>query len=59
MVYKQNQDLKTNQLNSVEKMWTLHNVMITAQKAGVTLQAATEIQNKVIGAYREVMRMQI
>lgn len=32
---------------------------VTAQKAGVTLQAATEIQNKVIEAYREVMRMQI
>ena len=51
-------DLKTNQLIRGEDV-DLHNVMITAQKAGVTLQAATEIQNKVIEAYREVMRMQI
>nr|WP_236782477.1 flagellar hook-basal body complex protein FliE [Allobacillus saliphilus] len=51
-------DVKTNQLIRGEDV-DLHDVMITAQKAGVTLQAATEIQNKVIEAYREVMRMQI
>ncbi|TSJ67278.1 flagellar hook-basal body complex protein FliE [Allobacillus salarius] len=51
-------DIKTNQLVRGEDV-DLHDVMITAQKAGVTLQAATEIQNKVIEAYREVMRMQI
>ncbi|WP_027963183.1 flagellar hook-basal body complex protein FliE [Halalkalibacillus halophilus] len=37
----------------------LHDVMITSQKASVTLQTASEIQNKAIEAYREVMRMQI
>nr|WP_245746089.1 flagellar hook-basal body complex protein FliE [Evansella caseinilytica] len=37
----------------------LHDVMITAQKASVTLQTTVEIRNKVIEAYQEVMRMQV
>ncbi|MFG6115123.1 flagellar hook-basal body complex protein FliE [Halobacillus sp. MO56] len=37
----------------------LHDVMITAQKASVTLQTSVEVQNKVIDAYREIMRMQV
>ncbi|WP_039041917.1 flagellar hook-basal body complex protein FliE [Sporosarcina sp. ZBG7A] len=37
----------------------LHNVMITAQKASVALNATMEIRNKVIEAYQEVMRMPV
>ncbi|WP_409293280.1 flagellar hook-basal body complex protein FliE [Peribacillus sp. SCS-37] len=37
----------------------LHQVMIASQKAGVTLQAAMEVRNKVVEAYQEVMRMQV
>ncbi|RDW17839.1 flagellar hook-basal body complex protein FliE [Oceanobacillus chungangensis] len=37
----------------------LHNVMITAQKASITLEATVQIQKKVIDAYNEVMRMQV
>jgi flagellar hook-basal body complex protein FliE len=37
----------------------LHDVMITAQKASITLQTAVEVQRKVIDAYNEVMRMQV
>ncbi|MFC4557112.1 flagellar hook-basal body complex protein FliE [Virgibacillus kekensis] len=37
----------------------LHNVMITAQKASVTLETSVQIQRKVIDAYNEIMRMQI
>ncbi|MDC3416399.1 flagellar hook-basal body complex protein FliE [Aquibacillus salsiterrae] len=37
----------------------LHDVMITAQKASITLQTAVEMQKKVIDAYNEVMRMQV
>ncbi|GAA0461218.1 flagellar hook-basal body complex protein FliE [Alkalibacillus silvisoli] len=37
----------------------LHNVMISAEKASVTLQTATEIQNKAIEAYQKIMRMQL
>lgn|SRR5690554_2352197 len=35
----------------------LHDVMIAAEKASVTLQVSLEIRNKVIEAYQEVMRM--
>lgn len=41
------------------KIDNLHDVMIAAQKASITLQATVEIQNKAIEAYKEVMRMQI
>lgn len=37
----------------------LHQVMITSQKASITLQAALEIRNKVVEAYQETMRMQV
>jgi flagellar hook-basal body complex protein FliE len=37
----------------------LHQVMITAEKASVTLQTTLEIRNKIVEAYQEVMRMQI
>ena len=37
----------------------LHNVMLAAQKASLTLQLALQIKNKVTDAYSEIMRMQI
>ncbi|WP_100010963.1 flagellar hook-basal body complex protein FliE [Lentibacillus sediminis] len=37
----------------------LHDVMIASQKSSVTLEAAVQIQKKVIDAYNEVMRMSI
>ncbi|SDQ60789.1 flagellar hook-basal body complex protein FliE [Virgibacillus subterraneus] len=37
----------------------LHNVMITAQKASITLETSVQVQRKVIDAYKEIMRMQI
>lgn len=37
----------------------LHEVMIAAQKATITLNAAIEIRNKAVEAYQEMMRMQI
>ncbi|HIS29259.1 MAG TPA: flagellar hook-basal body complex protein FliE [Candidatus Avamphibacillus intestinigallinarum] len=37
----------------------LHNVMIAAQKASITLETGVQIQKKAIDAYNEVMRMQI
>lgn len=42
--------------NNVED---LHEVMITAQKASITIEAAVQIQQKVIDAYNEMMRMQV
>ncbi|WP_245807725.1 flagellar hook-basal body complex protein FliE [Halobacillus massiliensis] len=37
----------------------LHNVMIASEKAGVTLQTTVEIRNKLIDAYKEIMRIQV
>lgn len=37
----------------------LHDVMITAQKASITMQTALEIRNKAVEAYQEMMRMQV
>lgn len=37
----------------------LHDVMITAQKASITLETSVQVQRKVIDAYNEIMRMQI
>lgn len=37
----------------------LHEAMIAAQKADVALQLTMQIRNKVLDAYREIMRMQI
>ncbi|MGM7701167.1 flagellar hook-basal body complex protein FliE [Pseudalkalibacillus sp. Hm43] len=51
-------DVETEKLIS-GKTDNLHNVMITAEKASVTLQTAVEVRNKAIEAYQEVMRMQV
>lgn len=37
----------------------LHNVMVSAQKASITIEAAVQIQQKVIDAYNEMVRMQV
>ncbi|MFN2746223.1 MULTISPECIES: flagellar hook-basal body complex protein FliE [Bacillus] len=37
----------------------LDEVMVAAQKANVTLTAATEFRNKAVEAYQEIMRMQV
>lgn len=37
----------------------LHDVMITAQKANITVETAVQIQQKAIDIYNEMMRMQV
>jgi len=51
-------DIKTQMLASGKDI-SLHEVMISAQKASITIDATVQIQQKVIDAYNEVMRMQI
>nr|WP_245937430.1 flagellar hook-basal body complex protein FliE [Saliterribacillus persicus] len=51
-------DKKTNALANGE-IDDLHDVMITSQKASVALQTGVQVQNKVITAYNEIMRMQV
>ena len=36
----------------------IHDVMIASQKAELSLSFAVEIRNKVLAAYKEIMRMQ-
>ena len=48
----------------VEKLLTgeikdVHDVMIAVEKAGTSFELMMELRNKMIDAYREVMRMQI
>ena len=51
-------DTLTNQLINGEDV-ELHEVMIAAQKATISLNATMQIRNKVIEAYQETMRMSI
>lgn len=41
------------------KFDNLHDVMITAQKASITVETAVQVQQKVIDIYNEMMRMQV
>ena len=51
-------DVLTNKLINGEDV-ELHEVMIGAQKASITLNATIEIRNKAVEAYQEMMRMSI
>lgn len=51
-------ELKTEALTKGE-IDKLHEVMIAAQKASITIETTVQIQRKVIDAYNEVMRMQV
>lgn len=50
---------KMTQALAAGKTDDLHNVMITAQKASITLETTVKFQQKAIDAYNEIMRMQI
>lgn len=49
-------DLQTERLVTGQPV-DLHNVMITAQKATIALNATIEVRNKVVEAYQEISRM--
>lgn len=51
-------DVATEKLARGENI-ELHNVMIAAQKASISLQLSMEVRNKVIESYQEIMRMQV
>lgn len=51
-------DKKTEALVSGD-IEDLHEVMIAAQKASITVEATVQVQKKVIDAYNEIMRMQV
>ncbi len=49
-------DVQTKRLVTGQNV-DLHDVMLTAQKATVALNATIEIRNKVVEAYQEISRM--
>jgi len=49
-------DVQTERLVTGQPV-DLHNVMITAQKATVALNATIEVRNKIVEAYQEISRM--
>jgi flagellar hook-basal body complex protein FliE len=51
-------DKLTNKLITGEEQ-DIHQVMIASQKASLSLQLTTQVRNKVVEAYQEVMRMQV
>lgn len=53
-----NSDQKTKAL-AMGEIDNLHEVMIAAQKASITLETTVQVQKKVIDAYNEIMRMQV
>lgn len=57
-----NQEHESNvktELLATGKIDDLHDVMITAQKASITVETAVQVQQKVIDIYNEMMRMQV
>lgn len=55
----QNESDKMTEALAAGKTQDLHQVMITAQKSSIALETTVQVQQKVIDAYNEVMRMQI
>lgn len=51
-------DLMTQKLIMGENV-ELHEVMIAAQKASISLNATMEVRNKVVEAYQEIIRMPV
>lgn len=47
------QELATGQTHSI------HDVMLAAEKADVSLRLMTQVRNKIIEAYQEIMKMQV
>ncbi|WP_026893856.1 flagellar hook-basal body complex protein FliE [Clostridiisalibacter paucivorans] len=50
---------KYKEMMAVGKVDNIHEVMIASEKASIALQLTTSIRNKVVDAYKEIMRMQI
>ena len=50
---------KQDTLFAVGQVDNIHEVMIAAQKAEIALQFTLEIKNKIMDAYREIMRLQV
>jgi flagellar hook-basal body complex protein FliE len=57
-------DLQTQADNKIKNMMTgeskeLHEVMLAVEKANISFQFLTQVRNKAVEAYQEIMRMQV
>ena len=50
---------KTVQDIALDKNISIHEAMISMQKAQLTLQFTVEVRNKILESYQELMRMQL
>lgn len=41
------------------RLSNIHDVLISAEKAAMSLRLTLEVRNKIVDAYREIMRMQL
>lgn len=51
-------DVKMQEL-STGKTHNIHDVMLTTEKADISLRLMTQVRNKIIEAYQEIMKMQV
>lgn len=49
---------EVNNLLAIGEIDNLHDASIAAQKAELTLNLAIEVRNKIVDAYKEIMRLQ-
>lgn len=57
-------DLQLKADSEIQKLATgeaknLHEVMLAVEKSGISFQFLTQVRNKAIEAYQEIMRMQV
>ena len=50
---------RQDNLFALGQVENIHEVMIASQKAEIALQFTMEVKNKIIDAYREIMRLQL
>ncbi|MCT4618607.1 MAG: flagellar hook-basal body complex protein FliE [Marinisporobacter sp.] len=50
---------KINTLAAVGEINNIHEVMIAAEKSKIALQFTVEVKNKVLDAYKQIMRLQV
>lgn len=51
-------DVKMQEL-ATGKTKNIHDVMLTTEKADISLRLMTQVRNKIIEAYQEIMKMQV
>ena len=51
-------DVKMQEL-ATGKNHNIHDVMLTTEKADISLRLMTQVRNKIIEAYQEIMKMQV